>query len=92
MFPYDERAAVLEQCRQRSKKDGLALDSAVELWNYFVDKTREVWEGGGRRRGMGCFVVSPSYSLPDPLPSCPQLILPASPPPPSLSFPLSHCA
>ena len=42
MFPYDERAAVLEQCRQSSKKDGLALDSAVELWNYFVDKTREV--------------------------------------------------
>lgn len=41
MFPYDERAAVLEQCRTLSKKDGLALDSAVELWNYFVDKTRE---------------------------------------------------
>ena len=47
MFPYDERAAVLEQCRQRSKKEGLALDSAVELWNYFVDKTREVGDGGG---------------------------------------------
>ena len=47
MFPYDERAAVLEQCRQRSKKEGLALDSAVELWNYFVDKTREVDDGGG---------------------------------------------
>ena len=42
MFPYDERAAVLEQCRNASKKEGLDLDSAVELWNYFVDKTREV--------------------------------------------------
>ncbi|GAX74205.1 hypothetical protein CEUSTIGMA_g1654.t1 [Chlamydomonas eustigma] len=41
MFPYDERAAVLEQCRQLSKKEGLDLDSAVDLWNYFVDKTRE---------------------------------------------------
>lgn len=41
MFPYDERAAVLEQCRTLSKKEGLNLDSAVELWNYFVDKTRE---------------------------------------------------
>ena len=53
MFPYDERAAVLEQCRQRSKKEGLALDSAVELWNYFVDKTREVCggEGGCVERG-----------------------------------------
>lgn len=29
MFPYDERAAVLEQCRTLSKKEGLALDSAV---------------------------------------------------------------
>jgi hypothetical protein len=29
MFPYDERAAVLEQCRGLSKKDGLALDTAV---------------------------------------------------------------
>ena len=42
MFPYDERAAVLEQCRNSSKKEGLGLESAVELWNYFVDKTREV--------------------------------------------------
>jgi dynein heavy chain len=42
MFPYDERAAVLEQCRQSSKKEGLVLESAVDLWNYFVDKTREV--------------------------------------------------
>ena len=41
MFPYDERAAVLEQCRQSSKKEGLNLESATELWNYFVDKTRE---------------------------------------------------
>ncbi|GFH07742.1 uncharacterized protein HaLaN_02585, partial [Haematococcus lacustris] len=40
MFPYDERAAVLEQCRQLSKKEGLSLDTAVELWNFFVDKTR----------------------------------------------------
>ncbi|PNH03664.1 Dynein heavy chain 7, axonemal [Tetrabaena socialis] len=41
MFPYDERAAVLEQCRTSSKKEGLALETAVELWSYFVDKTRE---------------------------------------------------
>jgi hypothetical protein len=41
MFPYDERAAVLEQCRASSKKEGLVLDSAVELWGYFVDKTRD---------------------------------------------------
>ncbi len=32
MFPYDERAAVLEACRVASKKEGLTLDSAVELW------------------------------------------------------------
>lgn len=32
MFPYDERAAVLEQCRNSSKKEGLALESAVDLW------------------------------------------------------------
>lgn len=41
MFPYDERAAVLEQCRVASKAAGLTLDTAVELWNYFVDRTRE---------------------------------------------------
>lgn len=41
MFPYDERAAVLEQCRNAAKKEGLALESAVELWNYFVGKTRD---------------------------------------------------
>ncbi|KAG2482389.1 hypothetical protein HYH03_018685 [Edaphochlamys debaryana] len=41
MFPYDERAAVLEQCRNASKKEGLVLDTAVELWAYFVDKTRD---------------------------------------------------
>ncbi|KAG2436335.1 hypothetical protein HXX76_006644 [Chlamydomonas incerta] len=41
MFPYDERAAVLEQCRNSSKKEGLDLDSAVDLWAYFVDKTRD---------------------------------------------------
>jgi dynein heavy chain len=29
MFPYDERAAVLEQCRALSKKEGLSLDTAV---------------------------------------------------------------
>ena len=41
MFPYDERAALLEMCRVASKKEGMELDSAVDLWNYFVDKTRE---------------------------------------------------
>ncbi|GFR52768.1 hypothetical protein Agub_g15379 [Astrephomene gubernaculifera] len=41
MFPYDERAAVLEQCRAASKREGLALETAVELWAYFVDKTRD---------------------------------------------------
>ncbi|GIL57271.1 hypothetical protein Vafri_12526 [Volvox africanus] len=41
MFPYDERAALLEQCRVSSKKEGLVLETAVELWAYFVDKTRD---------------------------------------------------
>ncbi|KXZ49087.1 hypothetical protein GPECTOR_23g2 [Gonium pectorale] len=41
MFPYDERAAVLEQCRVASKKEGLTLETALELWAYFIDKTRD---------------------------------------------------
>lgn len=41
MFPYDERATLLEDCRLLSAKEGVALESAVELWNFFVDKTRE---------------------------------------------------
>ena len=40
LFPYDERAAVLEQCRILAKKEGLALESPAELWNYFIDKTK----------------------------------------------------
>jgi hypothetical protein len=43
MFPYDERAAVLEQCRGLSKKEGLSLDTAVSEQNV---------EGGeGGRKG-----------------------------------------
>ncbi|GMH41668.1 hypothetical protein BSKO_09578 [Bryopsis sp. KO-2023] len=41
MFPYDERAAVLEQCRGLAKKEGKQLEGATELWNYFVEKTKE---------------------------------------------------
>ncbi|GLC60993.1 hypothetical protein PLESTB_001703700 [Pleodorina starrii] len=41
MFPYDERATLLEQCRVSSKKEGQVLESAVDLWAYFVDKTRD---------------------------------------------------
>ncbi len=40
MFPYDERAAVLEACRVQSKKDGLNLETPTELWLYFVDRTK----------------------------------------------------
>jgi dynein heavy chain len=40
MFPYDERAAVLELCRTASRKEGLPLESPAELWNYFIDKTK----------------------------------------------------
>jgi hypothetical protein len=56
MFPYDERAALLEQCRVSSKKEGLALESAVELW--WVGEGGGGWGKGlkagatrGRRRG-----------------------------------------
>lgn len=41
MFPYDERASVLEACRSLAKKEGRLLESAVELWSYFVEKTRD---------------------------------------------------
>jgi dynein heavy chain, axonemal len=40
MFPYDERAAILELCREASRKAGLALETPAELWAYFVDRTR----------------------------------------------------
>ena len=40
MFPYDERAALLEQCRAASRAEGLALESPTDLWGYFVDKTK----------------------------------------------------
>uniref|UniRef100_A0A7S0PMT4 Dynein heavy chain n=1 Tax=Micromonas pusilla TaxID=38833 RepID=A0A7S0PMT4_MICPS len=36
LFPYDERAAVMEQCRVRAKKAGQILESAEELWHYFI--------------------------------------------------------
>lgn len=41
MFPYDERAAVLEQCRALSKAEGRIIESATDLWNFFVEKTKE---------------------------------------------------
>jgi dynein heavy chain, axonemal len=40
MFPYDERAAVLELCRTASRKEGNPLDSPAKLWNYFIEKTK----------------------------------------------------
>jgi hypothetical protein len=40
LFPYEERAAVLELCRCASKREGLVLDTPTELWNFFVDKTK----------------------------------------------------
>eukprot|EP00803_Ostreobium_quekettii_P003694 evm.model.scf_198.7 EVM.evm.TU.scf_198.7 scf_198:70733-88803(+) len=40
LFPYDERASVMEQVRTASKKEGCNLETPVELWNYFVEKTK----------------------------------------------------
>ena len=40
MFPYDERASILELCRGAAQKAGLALETPGELWNYFVDRTK----------------------------------------------------
>lgn len=50
MFPYDERAAVLEQCRVLSKRQGLVLETPAELWSFFVDKVRRraILSQGGR--------------------------------------------
>lgn len=55
MYPYDERAAMLELCRGLSKKEGLVLDSAVGVGGMHVLATcmrslRNCWdwvEGGG---------------------------------------------
>lgn len=45
MFPYDERAAVQEQCRAASKKEGLDLESAVDLWwVHGPDGTNWCWK------------------------------------------------
>ena len=41
MFPYDERAAVIEAARVTAKKEKLALEGAQELWDYFIDRTRQ---------------------------------------------------
>lgn len=41
MFPYDERAAVMEAARVTAKKEKLVLEGAQELWDYFVRRTQE---------------------------------------------------
>ena len=40
LFPYDERTAVMEQCRVASKKEGNPLETPTELWQYFIEKCR----------------------------------------------------
>lgn len=40
LFPFDERAAVCEQCRMTAKKLGHNLESAQELWTWFVSQTK----------------------------------------------------
>ena len=41
MFPYDERAAVIEAARVTAKKEKLQLEGAQELWDYFIDRTKQ---------------------------------------------------
>lgn len=50
MFPYDERAALLEQCRVSSKKEGLVLETAVDLWCGQTGASSRFWFLFGRRR------------------------------------------
>ena len=40
LFPYDERAGILETCRTASARAGLSLETPAELWAYFVDCTK----------------------------------------------------
>jgi len=41
IFPNEERQALMETCRQQSQKKGLKLETAVEVWDYFLDTARE---------------------------------------------------
>jgi dynein heavy chain len=41
LFPYDERAAVMEQCRVLAKTQNLNLETPTELWQFFIQKCRE---------------------------------------------------
>ncbi|KAF5830265.1 dynein heavy chain, N-terminal region 2-domain-containing protein [Dunaliella salina] len=41
IFPNEERQALMETCRQQSQKKGLQLETAVEVWDYFLDTARE---------------------------------------------------
>jgi dynein heavy chain len=43
LFPYDERAAIMEQCRVMAKKAGVTpvIETPTELWQFFIQKCRE---------------------------------------------------
>jgi dynein heavy chain, axonemal len=40
LFPYDERASVIEAVRPAATRLGRAADSPADLWNFFVDRTK----------------------------------------------------
>jgi len=40
MFPYDERSAIKEKCRNLAKKQGIVLETDEEMWSWFVDHTK----------------------------------------------------
>ena len=40
LFPSDQKMAIIEMARAASAKDGLALETQLELWGYFVARCR----------------------------------------------------
>jgi dynein heavy chain len=40
LFPTDQKMAIIEMARSASAKEGLALETQLELWGYFVARCR----------------------------------------------------